>query len=160
MADGGGWGSGYVAPRAATRKAPRRRLASPTDPDRIVGEPFKEQAFAASFMNKAGAVDVGRVADTFRMSKGQLAETVGLAAATLSKSDRRVGAKAQSRMTEMLEIISRIREWAGGEAQAMAWYRSQPIPALDGRTPEALVKSGRAGAVREYLDHLALGGFA
>ena len=27
-------------------------------------------------------------------------------------------------------------------------------------TPEALVKAGRAHAVREYLDHLALGGFA
>lgn len=60
----------------------------------------------------------------------------------------------------MLEIISRVRDWAGGEAQAMAWYRSQPIPALDGRTPEALVKDGRAHAVREYLDHVALGGFA
>ena len=32
-----------------------------------------------------------------------------------------------------------------------------PTPALDGRTPEALVKAGRASAVREYLDHLALG---
>jgi hypothetical protein len=42
----------------------------------------------------------------------------------------------------------------------MAWYRSQPIPALDGRTPEALVKGGQAGAVRDYLDHIALGGFA
>jgi hypothetical protein len=42
----------------------------------------------------------------------------------------------------------------------MAWYRSQPIPALDGRTSEALVKSGQAGAVRDYLDHMALGGFA
>jgi uncharacterized protein (DUF2384 family) len=117
-------------------------------------------AFVTQFMDTGGVVDVGRVADAFRMSKGQLAETTGLATATLSKSDRRAGAKAQTRMTEMLEIISRIREWAGGEAQAMAWYRSQPIPALDGRTPEALVKSGRAGSVRDYLDHLALGGFA
>ena len=68
--------------------------------------------------------------------------------------------RTQTRVTEMLEIISRVREWAGGEAQAMAWYRSQPIPALDRRTPEALVKSGQAGAVRDYLDHMALGGFA
>ena len=30
----------------------------------------------------------------------------------------------------MLEIISRVRDWAGGETQTMAWYRSQPIPAL------------------------------
>ena len=64
------------------------------------------------------------------------------------------------RVREMLEIVARIKGWAGGEAQAMAWYRSQPIPALDGRTAEALVKAGEAGAVRDYLDHLALGGFA
>lgn len=111
-------------------------------------------------MGKGGVVDVDRVADAFRMSKGQLAQTAGLGLASVSKADRRVAPKAQTRVTEMLEIISRVRDWAGGEAQAMAWYRSQPIPALDGRTPEALVKSGRAHAVRAYLDHFALGGFA
>ncbi|HEY8581048.1 MAG TPA: MbcA/ParS/Xre antitoxin family protein [Beijerinckiaceae bacterium] len=111
-------------------------------------------------MDAGGIVDVERVADAFRMSKGQLALTAGLGIASVSKSDRRVAPKAQTRVTEMLEIISRVRAWAGGEAQAMAWYRSQPIPALDGRTAEALVKSGQATAVREYLDHVALGGFA
>ncbi len=116
--------------------------------------------FITSFMNNFGAVDIDRVADAFRMSKLQLAQTVGLGHATVSKADRRAAPKAQTRVTEMLEIISRVRDWAGGEAQAMAWYRSQPIPALDGRTPEALVKAGRAHAVREYLDHFALGGFA
>lgn len=107
-----------------------------------------------------GIVNLARVADVFRMSKGQLAETMGLGIASVSKAERRAAPKAQARVTEMLEIIGRVRDWAGGEAQAMAWYRSQPIPALDGRTPEALVKAGRAGAVREYLDHLALGGYA
>lgn len=116
--------------------------------------------FVASFMDKRGIVDVERVADAFHMSKGQLAETTGLGVATISKAERRTAPRTQTRVTEVLEIISRVREWAGGEAQAMAWYRSQPIPALDGRTPEALVKSGKAGAVRDYLDHLALGGFA
>jgi uncharacterized protein (DUF2384 family) len=118
------------------------------------------QNFVAQFMDAGGIVDVERVADAFRMSKGQLALTAGLGIASVSKSDRRVAPKAQTRVTEMLEIISRVRAWAGGEAQAMAWYRSQPIPALDGRTAEALVKSGQATAVREYLDHVALGGFA
>lgn len=117
-------------------------------------------SFVTRFMDTGGLVDVDRVADAFHMSKGQLAETAGLGVATVSKADRRTSPRAQTRVTEMLEIISRIRDWAGGEAQAMAWYRSQPIPALDGRTPEALVKSGKAGAVRDYLDHLALGGFA
>lgn len=116
--------------------------------------------FIAHFIDKGGIVDVDRVANAFHMTKSQLAETVGLAAATIGKAERRTAPRAQSRMREMLEIVSRVREWAGGETQAMAWYRSQPIPALDGRTPEALVKAGQAGAVRDYVDHLALGGFA
>ena len=107
-----------------------------------------------------GVVDVDQVGRTYGMSKRQLAETAGLATATLSKADRRAGQRAQSRMTEMVEILARMEDWAGGAVLAMAWYRSQPIPALDGRTPEALVKDGRASAVRDYLDHLALGGFA
>jgi uncharacterized protein (DUF2384 family) len=116
--------------------------------------------FVASFMTPTGTVDVGLVADTFRMSRGQFAQTAGLALASVTKSDRQAAPKAQNRVTEILEIISRVRDWAGGEAQAMAWYRSQPIPALDGRTAEALVKGGQAHAVREYLDQVALGGFA
>ncbi len=113
-----------------------------------------------SFFDNRGIIDVDRVADAFRMTKGQLAETAGLGTATISKSDRKTSPRTQARVTEMLEIIQRVLDWAGGEAQAMAWYRSQPIPALDGRTAEALVKSGQAGAVRDYLDHMALGGFA
>ncbi len=116
--------------------------------------------FITHFIDKRGIVDVDLVADTFRMTKGQLAETVGIGAAAIGKAERRTAPRTQSRVREMLEIVFRVREWAGGETQAMAWYRSQPIPALDGRTPEALVKAGQAVSVRDYLDHLALGGFA
>jgi uncharacterized protein (DUF2384 family) len=115
---------------------------------------------ATRFVATNGVVNVNQMADAFRMSKPQLAQTAGLSAATLTKTDRQTSAKAQTRMIEMIEILARIQEWAGGDAQAMAWYRSQPIPALNGRTAEALVKSGEAAAVRDYLDHMALGGFA
>ncbi len=60
----------------------------------------------------------------------------------------------------MLEIVGRISEWAGGKDQAMAWYRAQPIAAFGGRTAESIVKSGQAAAMRDYLDHIAMGGFA
>jgi uncharacterized protein (DUF2384 family) len=140
---------------------PARKRHVPGVSDPSTGEmAFAGAGFVTVFIDQAGIIDVDRVADAFRMTKGQLAETVGLAAATVSKAERRTAPRTQSRMREMLEIVSRIREWAGGETQAMAWYRSQPIPALDGRTPEALVKAGEAGAVRDYLDHLALGGYA
>lgn len=117
-------------------------------------------SFVTHFTDTGGRVDVDRVADAFRMTKGQLAETIGLGTATISKADRKTAPRTQARVLEMLEIIALVRDSAGGETQAMAWYRSQPIPALDGRTAEALVKSGEAGAVRDYLDHLVLGGFA
>lgn len=114
----------------------------------------------ASLMDERGALKVEDVAEAFSMSRAQLAETAGLARATFQKASRRDGPKAQSRVREMLEIISRVQTWAGGPAQAMAWYRAEPIPAFGGRTAESLVKSGQATAVRDYLDHLATGGYA
>lgn len=113
-----------------------------------------------SYMDQAGKITVSRVADGFGMSKSQLADTAGLARETLYRAERSSSAKAQGRLREMLEIISRIMDWAGGKDQAMAWYRAQPLPAFGGRTAEALVKDGKAAAVRDYLDHMALGGFA
>lgn len=119
-----------------------------------------DKALVLTFMDGSGQIAVDRVADSFGMSKTQLAETVGLARESLYKAARVGTLKTQSRVREMLEIISRVSEWAGGKEQAMAWYRAQPIPAFGGRTAEALVKDGKAGAVRDYLDHLAVGGFA
>jgi len=94
------------------------------------------------------------------MSKANLAETVGLAAETLQRAVRRNAPKTQARLRETSEIIARVSPWAGGPIQAMAWYRAEPIPAFGGRTAESLVKEGKAAAVRDYLDGVALGGFA
>ncbi|CAN5334970.1 MbcA/ParS/Xre antitoxin family protein [soil metagenome] len=115
---------------------------------------------AATYMDPSGTIAVDRVADRFGMSKSQLAATAGLARESLYRAKRTGAARTQSRLKEMLEIVGRVSAWAGGEQQAMAWYRAQPIPAFGGRTAEALVKDDKAGAVRDYLDHLAVGGFA
>jgi hypothetical protein len=114
----------------------------------------------ASLMDERGSVKIDGVADVFSMSKAQLADTAGLAREVFQKESRRNSPKAQSRVREMLEIINLVQSWAGGAAQAMAWYRAEPIPAFGGRTAEALVKSGDATAVRNYVDHLATGGCA
>lgn len=115
---------------------------------------------ASALLDEGGVVAIARVADTFRMSKGQLADTVGLGREAVYKHDRATGPKTQNRVREMLEIVSRISAWAGGDQQAMAWYRAQPIGAFGGRTAESLVKSGEASALRDYLDHIAVGGYA
>ena len=114
----------------------------------------------SGFIGPAGHVEIALVADSFGMSKSQLAETIGLSPEALYKAARAQAAKTQSRVREMLEIVGRVSAWAGGKEQAMAWYRAQPIGAFGDRTAEALVKSGQAGALRDYLDHIAMGGFA
>jgi hypothetical protein len=113
-----------------------------------------------TLMDDHGAVKVEAAAEAFHMTKAQLADTAGLAREVFQKASRRDSPKAQTRVREMLEIIALVQNWAGGPAQAMAWYRAEPIPAFGGRTAEALVKSGQATAVRDYVDHLATGGYA
>jgi len=68
--------------------------------------------------------------------------------------------KARRHSKEMRDIISQIAGWAGGEEQALAWFSTQPISAFGDQTAEAMVKAGKASAVRDYLDGIALGGFA
>lgn len=114
----------------------------------------------STLLDAHGTVKVDDAAEAFRMTKAQLADTAGLAREVFQKATRRDSPKAQSRIREMLEIITLVQAWAGGPAQAMAWYRAEPIPAFGGRTAEALVKSGQATAVRDYVDHLATGGYA
>ncbi len=109
---------------------------------------------------KSGKLPVEDVAQSLGMSKAQLAETAGVSIDTLYRTNRAGSAKTQARLREMLEIVDRVSDWAGGKDQAMAWYHAEPIPEFGGRTAESLVKDGKATAVRDYLDHVALGGFA
>ncbi len=126
----------------------------------ILGAPRPAARFPAPFMDDSGHISIDDVAGWFGMSKLQLAETVGLGPQTLYKADRAAASRTQSRIKEMLEVIARVSDWAGGQQRAMAWYRAQPIAAFGDRTAESLVKDGKAGALRDYLDHIAQGGYA
>src|SRR5277367_5889927 len=96
----------------------------------------------------AGTVSSTPLVQDFGLTKKELAETIGLAPEALYKSSRFGAAKTQSRLREMTEILARVSGWAGGPAQALAWYRAEPIPAFGGRTAESLVKSGHAATLR------------
>lgn len=124
------------------------------------GRGAKPRFKALVHLTNDGRIVVERVAKEFRMSKAGLAETLGIAPVTLQRRARADAPKTQTRLREGLEIISRVSDWAGGPLQAMAWYRAEPIPAFGERTAESLVKDGKAAAVRDYLDSVALGGFA
>ena len=108
----------------------------------------------------AGSLSSTALVQDFGLTKKELAQTIGLAPEALYKSRRLSAAKTQSRLREMTEILTRVAAWGGGPAQALAWYRAEPIPAFGGRTAESLVKSGGAATLRDYLDSIAMGGFA
>ena len=150
---------------------PGRSMASmvlaPSLPREIGADGFKAahhrgvNALLAKYADKrTGNVVVDRLIDGTGFTKKNLAGTLGISMDAMYRPDRVNSPTTQVRMREMLEILGRITDWAGGEVQAMAWYRGQPIPAFGGRTAESLVKSNQAGPLRDYLDHMAMGGFA
>jgi Protein of unknown function (DUF2384) len=107
-------------------------------------------------------VKVAVAAGKLGITGPQLLEAAGIKRAKGSSpfATARLDQHGENRVHEMLEIVSRISDWAGGKKQALAWYRAAPLPAFGGRTAEALVKEGKAPAVRDFLDQIALGGFA
>ncbi len=124
------------------------------------GFKLRRESSSRALIGPQGTIGIESLMQRFGFSKLQLAATTGLSPETLYRPKRATAAKTQARLKEMLEIVDRVSDWAGGKDQAMAWYRAEPIAAFGGRTAEALVKEGRAGDVRDYLDHVALGGFA
>lgn len=145
-----------VKSRVRTRRPVAKKGAPPNRPANAAR--LGAESLVMSLLTPG--LSLAAVADTLGMSKSQLAETAGLRRETVYKAARARAPKTQQRMRELLEIVSRVSEWAGGKERALAWYRSQPIAAFGGRTAEALVKTGKATALRDYLDHLAMGGFA
>jgi uncharacterized protein (DUF2384 family) len=119
---------------------------------------FSENA-APAIIGEDGIVVIDALAVRLHLTRQQLAETAGISRDTIYKPARLASPKAQGRLREVAEILDRVRDWAGGDLAALAWYRSRPIPALGGRTAEALVKDGRATLVRDWLDAVAVGTF-
>lgn len=98
---------------------------------------------------KTGKIVVTRLIDGTGFTKKNLAGTLGISVDAMYRPGRVNAPATQMRMREMLEILGRITDWAGGEVQAMAWYRAQPIPAFGGRTAESSqsVLDGGGGGV-------------
>jgi len=119
-----------------------------------------DAGFATPLVQSDGAIDIGLLSDTLRITKIELASTTGLSRDAVSKSARLHAPATQARLRDMVDILNRVRPWCGSLPQAFAWYRAQPLPSFGDQTAEALVKEGRAEAVRRYLDRIAVGGYA
>jgi len=119
-----------------------------------------ELAFLDDTSADRGLIAADRLCDLLHITRAELAIALGLSRDAISKSSRVGSPATQARLRDMVEIINRVRGWAGSPQQAFAWYRSQPLPSFGDQTAEALVKEGRAEAVKRHLDRIAVGGYA
>lgn len=119
-----------------------------------------DAGFLAEVFAPSGVIQLDRFAQLLRVTKADLAFSIGLSREAISKTSRFNAPATQARLRETAEIINRILPWCGSVPQAFSWFRSQPIPAFGGQTAEDLVRGGRIADLKEYLAGLAVGGFA
>ncbi len=114
---------------------------------------MSDLAFLEETSADSGLIAADRLSDLLHITRAELAIALGLSRDAVSKS-------TQARLRDLVQIINRVRGWAGSPQQAFAWYRSQPLPSFGDQTAESLVKEGRAEAVKRHLDRIAVGGYA
>ncbi|NOG73446.1 antitoxin Xre/MbcA/ParS toxin-binding domain-containing protein [Roseicella sp. DB1501] len=106
-----------------------------------------------------GTVQPDRLSGRLRVTRLQLAAALGLSKDAVTKQSRLQAPKTQARLRDAIEILNRIRPWAGSDEAAFAWYRSAPLPSFGDLTAEDLVKQGRAEAVKRHVSRIAAGGY-
>jgi hypothetical protein len=121
---------------------------------------MSDMAFMAEIAGDGGLIAADRLSGVLCITRAELALAIGLSRDAVTKTARARMPATQSRLRDVVEILNRVRSWSGSPQQAFAWYRSQPIPSFGDQTAEALVKEGRAEAVKRYLDRITVGGYA
>ena len=100
------------------------------------------------------------IAGALRITKSEIASTLGLGRNAFSRVSRVRARKTQTRLREMVEILNRVEAQTGSPLAAYAWFRSEPLPGFGSLTPDQLVREGKAAHVHAYLDRIMAGGYA
>lgn len=98
-----------------------------------------------------------KIADAFRTTSEEIAQTAGLGRDAIQRKERIRSDKTQRRLREMVEIVNKVEPRFGSALVAYAWYRSEPLAGFSGQTAMQLVRSGRAGEVLDYVDAVDAG---
>ena len=100
------------------------------------------------------------ISDALLTTRSEIAKTLGLAQDAFSRAERLRAKKTQTRLREMLEILSRANQFTDSLLASYAWYRAEPIIGFGGHTASSLVREGNADYVHEYFDRVQAGGYA
>ena len=104
-----------------------------------------------------GLFTPGKIAGELGTTSEEVARAAGLGGHFIQRKDRLSSDTTQRRLREMVEIIDKAEPRFGSALVAYAWYRSQPLQGFSGWTAMQLVRSGRAGDVRELIDSIDAG---
>jgi uncharacterized protein (DUF2384 family) len=107
-----------------------------------------------------GQVSPDRLAHHLQIDIEQLAAAAGLPSDSFSTTTGIIAASSQGRLRDVLDILSRVVEWAGSGPAAIVWYHSRPLEGFGNQTAADLVKAGRSEAVRHHISALERGGYA
>lgn len=59
-----------------------------------------------------------------------------------------------------IDVMDMVFAWAETNRNALFWYKYCKLSAFDYKTPLILVREGHGEALKEYLRHMTLGGYA
>ena|SRR5690625_2284662 len=104
-----------------------------------------------------GFLSPKKIAAAFRTTQEEIASSAGLARDAVLRKERARSNRTQRRLREMLGIVDRVESRLGSPLIAYAWFRSEPLQGLSGRTAMQLVKEGRADEVLELIDAVDAG---
>ena len=105
-----------------------------------------------------GDIVPAAIAETLKISLGELARLVGVSRNTLAAKP--LGSKARDALEPVLHILSVASEMTGSEAKAAFWFRYNPILSMGTRTAMEHVADGRSEQVMLHLRSVAQGGYA
>ena len=98
-----------------------------------------------------------KIAAAWRTTGVEVAASAGLGRDAVQRRERVSSDRVQSRLRQMVEIVHKVEPRFGSALMAYAWYRSEPLPGLGGRTAMAMVREGRADAVLDLIDAVDAG---
>lgn len=117
----------------------------------------------APVMAYAGNAEaVGMVADAIsrlELRRDELAKILRVPEKALFSGNIAADPEVARRLKDMLAIVTRLSQWTKDDRASLVWYTHEAIPAF-GKTASEVVADGHGSAVLDYLDMLAVGGFA
>ena len=99
----------------------------------------------------------GKIAAAWRTTGAEVAASAGLGRDAVQRRERVGSTHVQRRLRQMVEIVNKVEPRFGSALMAYAWYRSEPLPGLGGRTAMRMVQDGHADEVLALIDAVDAG---